>query len=726
MDFQLDVRELLGDALDGIEQEIELEDRGVPSHPYNGREEHNFILRQLESATDDTDSPITEEDVDAFRQTDDIYPVVFNVIYYACCETQVNPHAAAYVVICSIFSVVMHNISIGRGSTDAKVSNLIACHPVTFSAIEGSSKVPVNGEEFRQAISSHVSSSEWVESEAAATRETLRAGLKIVKRLPRYMLEYDFDDDTVDRLDNDMPHDFQNKEWVRRALTALRQFGSDSYKGKLHGLMAHVQNMSTATKCSGVSRFVEGVLKAMQDAKEVKSLGVLNLYDKQIYSLAMRVVFMLTFPAFHEVHHSVCDSPHAHVCSFDAPWRRFTAQNIHCSKIFARLAIASFAAHHADRITNEINNSRAANLVDIPQDIWESCIMIPNVVGPLLTPPCKRYWVVPETGVNVEVCGVYSGQVINAKTIRHIQIRNLNGDLFVPSRLRHRTFVPLTDDEKKMWSEDGAKRCGYLQDVKQIKRVNAAISSMLLVCKAWNAVLSKYTFRLAARVDNFSESASELQQSSFLMGMDIPVFPTLLKSRAASISLVLQRSVPVCLGDNNFHVSDQVIPTSTLMDSYSGMHIEAIGNGKSFEVEFAKRMSQCVSEATVTCPNSSASASLIPTDEETDFLVPVMNCDATTTVCPWNFRCKMKTTSIAASKEVNGPRAAPLPLALRMSFSSPGTQIPAMTVRTQRMFVVSERASAEARQHKAQKRKERTEHERKSRKEWRSKILYVV
>jgi hypothetical protein len=726
MDFQLDVRELLGDALTGIEQEIEMEDRGVHPYPYNGQEEHNFMLRQLESATDDTDSPITDEDVDEFRQTDDIYPVVFKVVYLACGETEVNPHVAAYVVICSIFSVVMHSISIGGANTNARTSSLIACHPVTFSAMEeGSSQVPENGEEFREAISSHCTASEWVESEAAATRETLNAGVKMVKRLPRYMMEYDFEYDNLDRLDNDTRPDFQNKEWVHRALTALRKFGSDSYEGKLHGVMAHIENIPTETKCSGVSRFVEGVLKAIEDAKQVKSLGVLNLYDKQIYSLAMRVVFMFTFPAFHTVHHSVCDSQHVHICSFDAPWSRFASQNIGRSKIFIRLAVASFAAHHVDRIIEEINNSRATNLVDIPQDIWESCVMIPYIIGPLLAPPSKRYAVVPETGVEAEVGGVYSGQVIDAKTIKQIQRRNLNGELFVPCRLRHRTFVPLTDDVKRLWSGDGAKRYGYLQDVKHIKKINATISSILLVCKAWNAVLSKYTFRLTARVDNFSESASELQQSSFLMGMDIPVFPTILKSRAASISLVLQRSVPVYSEENNFCVSDQVIPVTTLMDSYKGMHIEAVGNGKSFPVEFAKRMNQCVSAETITLPNSSASATLIPADEETDFLVPVMNCDATTTVCPWKFRCKMKTTSIAASKEVNGPRAPPLPLALRVTFSSPGTQIPAIVVRTQRMFVVSERASAEARQRTAQKRKARTENERKNRKELRSKILYV-
>lgn len=701
-----------------------MEDRGVPLYPYNGREEHNFMVRQLESATDDTDSPITEEDVDAFRQTDDIYPVVFKVLYLACSEIQVNPHAAAYVVMCSIFSAVMHSISTGRGNTNARMSSLIACHPVTFSAIEGSSQVPESGEEFRDAISSHVSASEWVESETAATRATLNAGVKMVKRLPRYMMEYDFDGDTLERVDNDTSPDFQNKEWVRRSLSALRKLGSDSYESKLHGFMAHVENMPTKTKCTGVARFVQGVLKAMDDARQVKSLGVLNLYDKQVYWLAMRVVFMLTFPAFHKVHHSVCDSQHVHICSFDAPWSRFNAQNIGCSKIFIRLAVASFAAHHMDRIIEEINNSRAANLVDIPQDIWESCIMLPNIIGPLLAPPRKRYSIVPETGVKAEVGGVYSGQVINAKTIKHMQRRNINGELFVPCRLRHRTFVPLTDDEKRIWSDDGTGRHGYLQDVKGIKRINATISSILLVCKAWNAVLSKYTFRLTARVDNFSENASDLQQSSFLMGMDIPVFPTLLKSRAASISLVLRRSVPVCSGENNFRVFDQVIPVSTLMDSYKSMHIDAVGNGKSFPVEFAKRMNQCVSTETITLPNSSASATLIPTDEETDFLVPVMNGDSTTTVCPWNFRCKMKTTSIAASKEVNGQRAPPLPLELRMSFSYPGTT-PAMAVRTQRMFVVSERASAEARQRMAQKRKARTENERKNRKEWRSKVLYV-
>lgn len=726
MDLQ-ELNCLFESTLDGIEGEIEMENDRMPVYTYNGQKEHTFMLRQLESAANDSDSPITYEDVDVFRNTDDIYSIVLKVIRQACRETQKDPEVAAYVVICSIFSSVMHTMSNGYSNTEVSKCSLVAAHPVTFSAIEGSSPIPQNSEEFRKVIESHVLPSKWLELEADATRETLKSRVKAVKRFSKYLLHYQFETNKVDEFDNKMlPCDFQNKEWVRRALTALRQFGSDAYKSQFHRFMAYVRHMPNVIKCNNVSIFVKGVLKEVEDAKNGTLLRASRLYDRQLYSLAMRFAFILVFPAFHVVHHSVCDSEHAILCSFDAPWNRFIFRNTSCSRLFIRLAVASFAAHHMDKIIENENNSNATNITDIPRDIWESCIMIPHIVSPLLAPPRKRYSLLPESGVRVEIGGVYSGQVINSKTIRNIQKKNVNGALFLPARLRHRAFVPQTHDENKLWSEDdGMEKIGYFQDVKQIKNINAIICILMLVCKTWNKALSKYNFKLTAHIDNFSESASDLHQSPFLIKEDIPPLPTILKSRAASITLVLERSVPVSstgAENNNFHVCKQIIPTSTLFDAYTNMDVEAIGGGRSFSVEFAKRLTSCVSTETMTLAVSNNSAKLWTLDEDTEFLVPVMNANATTTVCPLTFRCKISTTSLAAAREVSGPRSAPLPLALKISLSGIKRS---MSVKTQQLFVVSERVSAEARKLTSEKRKIRTENERQTRKASAHQVLYM-
>jgi hypothetical protein len=728
MDEMIDINDFLG--LELLEDNQASQD-GTSEHPYNTPEEHEFLLLMLESAANDVDSPITDEDVDNFRRNDDLYPILFKVVHHAC-EDSETPDRATHVVMCSMFSVVMSEISSGSAAGGANRCSLVACHPLTYAAIKNECELPQNSDEFMKSIASHMSISEWIGSENHTTRGLLQATIKAAKRFSRHMMNFKFNHIQLEAPDEGMLQvDFADKGWVRKALTALRQFGSDAYNGNGHRLISHVFQVNGRSRCAVSSRFVDGVLKSLDESRNIAAMELSSIYEQSIYAMALKFMFIITFPSFYHVHNPGCESPHFPSCTFDAPWSHAAARNSNAARMFVRLAVASYSASNVDRIIEVANDSRATNLMDIPEDIWETCIVLPNLVAPVLHAPRKRYCEIPETNTRVELAGIYSGQTITDKNVKLIYKDDLRGSNTIPRRLKHSAYVPRTEHESRLWSEDpSATKLGYLHDVKQLKKINGFIGRLLLVNKTWRDALSKYTFRLKARIDNFSESAGDMQQADFLMGLDTPPLPTLLKSRAVTIALTLERSVPVATdGGNDFKTATQTIPTSTLINFYDQMDLKAIGKDAKFPAEFAKRMNLpgVVAQSIVVAHNNTSAKLEALDDNKTDFLVPVMSAGASTTFSPWTFRCNALITSIAAAKVLAGTtkHVAPLPLAFEVLFSCAGGELNSLAVQTPNAYVVSEKASNEARRITAQKRKQRTERDRSARKAAAGRVLYV-
>ena len=728
MDEMIDINDLL---VPELFEDNQTNQDGTVEHTYNTPEEHEFILQVLENAANDVDSPIVDEDVDNFRQSDDLYPVLFKVVHHACEESD-DPDRAAHVVICSMFSIVMNEISSGSAETGADRRNLIACHPLTYAAIKNECDLPQNSGEFIQSITSHMGISEWVFSENDITRGLLQASLKASKRFSKYMMDFEFNNQRPEAPDEGlMPVDFADKGWVRKALTALRVFGSSVHKGKSNRFISHVFEASRRSRCAVSSRFVAGVLKSLDDSRNIVAMELSGLYEQSIYALALKFMFIATFPSFHQEHHPDCDSPHFPSCTFDAPWWHAAARNSRLASMFTRLAVASYTASNIDAIIEVANDSRATNLMDIPEEIWETCIVLPNIIAPVLRAPRKRYCEISETNARVELAGIYSGQTITERTVQIIEKTDLRGINTIPCELKHRAYVPQTEHESKFWSDDpSTTKLGYIQDVKQLKKINGFIGRLLLVNKAWRDALSRYTFRLNAHIENFSESAGDMQHADFLMGLDTPPLPTLLKSRAVTVTLTLERSVPVATdGEREFKTVTQTIPTSTLITLYDQMDMKATGKGATFPAEFSKRMNMPgVAAQSLVLAHSNTSAKIQALDDnETDFLVPVMSAGASTTFAPWTFRCNALTTSIAAAKVLAGTtkHVPPLPLAFEVLFSSGGGKLDSLAVQTPYAYIVSEKASNEAKRLTAQKRKQRTARDRSARKAASGRVLYV-
>lgn len=728
MDEMIDINDFLAPEL--LEDNQASRD-GAPEHPYNTPEEHEFIVLTLESAANDVDSPISDEDVDNFRRNDDLYPILFKVVYHAC-EDSASPDHTTHVVMCSMFSAVMSDISNGSATCEANRCSLIACHPLTHTAIENECELPKNSGEFMESIASHMAISEWLVSEKDTTRRLLQATLKAAKRFSKHMMDFQSNHIQPEAPDEGLLSvDFTEKGWVRKALTALRKFGSDYCKGKSHRLISHAFQVSGQSGCAVSSRFVDGVLKSLNDSRNIVAMDLSSLYEQSIYAMALKFMFIITFPSFCHKHHLQCESPHFPSCTFDAPWSHAAARNSNIARMFVRLAIASYSASNIDAIIEVANDSRATNLMDIPEDIWETCIVLPNIVAPILRAPRKRYCEIPDTNARVELAGIYSGQTITDKTVKLIHKKDLRGLDTIPCGLKHKAYVPRTEHENRVWSEDpSATKLGFLQDVKQLKKINGFIGRLLLVNKTWRDALSKYTFRLKTRIDNFSESAGDMQQADFLMGLNTPPLPTLLKSRAVTIALTLERSVPVATdGENDFKTATQIIPTSTLTNFYDQMDLKATGKGSTFPAEFAKRINLpglAAQSLVIAQSNTSAKLQTLE-DNETDFLVPIMSADASTTFAPWTFRCNALTTSIAAAKVLAGTtkHVPPLPLAFELLFSCAGGKLDSLAVQTPHAYIVSEKASNEARKLTAQKRKQRTERDRSARKAAAGRVLYV-
>ena len=727
MDETVDINDLLGFDMLGDDQVSQHE---PCEYPCNNPEEHAFIIRTLESAANDVDSPITDDDVESFKRDDDLYPLIRKVLHHAC-EDSETPDHLAHVAMCSMFSVVMREISNGSAPEEANSCSLIACHPLTHAAIANATKLPESSEEFMESIASNLRISEWLRSEKDTTCELLHSRRKMVKRFSKHMLDFQFNNmQPQEHEDGLLPVDFADNVWLRKALAALRQFGYDVYKGKGHRLIGHVFNIDIRTECVESSRFVGNVLKSLDDCRNIAAMDLTSLYEPSIYALALKFTFVVLFPSFHHVHQLNCKSPHAPSCTFDAPWEKAAARNSNIARLFVRLAVASYTASNIDKIIDVANDSRAVNLMDIPEEIWETYIMIPNIVSPILAAPRKRQCELSDTTTLVQLAGVYSGQTITEKTAKLIEKKDLRGLSVIPCALKHNAYIPQTEHARKTWSDDpSATKLGYLQNVNQLKKMNGFIGRLRLVNKTWRDALSKYTFRLKAHIDKFSESVVDMQQADFLMDLDAPPLPTLLKSRAATIVLTVERSVPVTTEGNQFQTETQTIPTSTLLNVYDQMDIKAVGKGAAFPAEFGKRMNlPGIAAQSLVVAHSNSSAKLQALDDnEADFLVPVMRVDARTTFSPWTFRCNASTTSISAARSLSGTakHVPPLPLAFEALFSSSGGDIHSLAVCTPSAYIVSEKASNEARRLTAQKRKRRTERDRSTRKAAAGRILYV-
>jgi hypothetical protein len=359
---------------------------------------------------------------------------------------------------------------------------------------------------------------------------------------------------------------------------------------------------------------------------------------------------------------------------------------------------------------------------NIPDEIWETLIILPNIISPLLRPPPTKVCYDHERDNYVPVAGTYNGQRLTLKTVENVVKTCLDGTSIIPSTFATKPCIPQGGLRAK-WADDGSEVIGHLCDVQALGRRNRHVVYLMLVCKKWLAAFGNYAFRLSAVIDNVAETAVQLANSDYMGEPNSAPLPTVLKSNAARVQLVATRRQALAPPIDPFHPPfDEVIPAGALLGDFDTMHIAAVGGGVEFPATFAKRIHSvhtgCASIIHATGNRCSARIETAATNAND--LVPVMNADSRPTVVPWTFRCKLETTSIAAARKayygVNKKPNPPLPLAVQIRLESRTDTGKRLTLRTPCVFVVSEKAASNARERLAQKRRQRTERDRRARK----------